>query len=339
MATKLQTSSVTIPQFATGAFHCFGLRARVDLGELIQVDAGIYASPEPPFYIDEWWKEQLGKLQVETINRCSLFLLAQTSDDGMEPFLAGHLQSYYLSLLLQGVGYSARGVILAGKNSTNGLRVNSIGTHNTYHEPYKVIAHSVTKEHLAATPGLAKGIDFIFADKSKYLRLRKGFNAFLDGIGQNEVHSRLHNFVRAIDAVIKSKQGAATKNFKSRCQFFIGGEPKDVSLLGELYELRSAAEHLNPMNDKLVDYPSHDRDNVKGLRTLQSELLASFIYRKILSCPELLKHFSCDDSIDALWSKDHQDLVTIWSGTIDVHSARGSVYDRPPDGKFLDYLD
>lgn len=90
----MQTSSVTIPQFTTGAFHCFGLRARVDLDNMIQVDTGIYASPEPPFYIDEWWEEQLGKLQVKMINGCSLFLLAQTSDDAIEPFLAGHLQNY-----------------------------------------------------------------------------------------------------------------------------------------------------------------------------------------------------------------------------------------------------
>lgn len=334
----MSPQTVTIPQLASGGFYCFGLRARVEVGEPVQIDAGIYASPEPPFYIDDWWQEQLGKLQVSQINGCNLFLLALTGDPALESFLSGRLQSYYLSLLLQGVGYSGHGVTLGGQNSQKGLRVNSIGTHDTYYEPYKVIAHSVTKEHLEATPALAKGIDFIFADKSKYLRLRKGFNAFLDGIRQNELHSRLHNFVRAIEALIKPKQGDGTKKFAYRCQFFIGRKPADVSLLGELYELRSAAEHLNPMNDKLTAYPSHDRDNVKGLRTRQTELLASFLYRKILSNPELLKHFSSDDSIDGLWSKDHRDLVTAWGTTIDLHSARGSVHDLPSDGRFLDFL-
>jgi hypothetical protein len=329
--------SVTIPQLATGAFYCFGLRARVGLGHPVQTDAGIYASPEPPFYVDDWWQEQLGKIQVKQINGCSLFLLALTDDPALENFLPCRLQSYYLALLLQCVGYSSRDVTLGGQNSLKGLRVNSIGTHDTYYEPYKVIAHSVTKEHLAATPPLAKGIDFIFADESKYLRLRKGFNALLDGIRQNQLHSRLHNFVRAIEAVIKPKQGDGTKKFKYRCQFFVGRKPTDVSLLGELYELRSAAEHLNPMNDKLTAYPSHDRDNVKGLRTLQTEILASFIYRKIFSCPLLLQHFTSDDSIERLWSKDYKELVTTWGTTVDLHSARGNVH-FPSDGQFLDFL-
>lgn len=329
---------VTIPQLATGAFYCFGLRTRVALSEPVQIDAGIYASPEPPFYVDDWWQEQLGKIQVKQINGCSLFLLALTDDPALESFLSGWLESHYLALLLQGVAYSRSGVTLGGQNSHTGLRVKAIGTHDTYYEPYKVIARSVSKDHLAATPALAKGIDFIFADESKYLRLRKGFNAFLGGIRQNQIHSRLHNFVRAIEAVIKPKQGDGTKKFKYRCQFFIGRKPADVSLLAELYELRSAAEHLNPMNDKLTAYPSHDRDNVKGLRTLQTELLASSIYRKILSCPLLLEHFSSDDSIDRLWSKEHRDLVTTWGSTIDLHSARGSLHGLPPDGRFLDFL-
>jgi len=333
----MSTQCVTIPQLATGAFYCFGLRTRVALSEPVQIDAGIYASPETPFYVDDWWQEQLGKIQVKRINGCNLFLLALTDDPAFESFLSGRLQSYHLALLLQGVAYSSNGVTLARQNSQTRLRVNAIGTLDTYYEPYKVIARSVSKDHLAATPALAKGIDFMFADESKYLRLRKGFNAFLDGIRQNQVHSRLHNFVRAIEAIIKPKQGNSTKKFTYRCQFLIGRKQADASLLRELYELRSAAEHLNPMNDKLTAYPSHDRDNVKGLRTLQMELLASFIYRKILSCPLLLQQFSSDDSIERLWSRDHKDLETTWGTTIDLHSAKGNVH-FPSDGQFLDFL-
>jgi hypothetical protein len=126
------------------------------IGHPVQIDAGIYASPDPPFYVDDWWQEQLGKIQVKQINDCSLFLLALTNDAALESFLPRRLQSYYLALLLQRVGYSSHGVTLGGQNSQKGLRVNSIGTHDTYYEPYKVIAQSVTKEHLAATAPLAK---------------------------------------------------------------------------------------------------------------------------------------------------------------------------------------
>lgn len=334
----MESQPVTIPQLASGAFYCFGLRSRTALKDTVQIDVQTYASPEPPFYIDDWWQEQLGKFQVNQINECTPFLLALTDDAAFEQYLPNRLQAIYLSLLLQGVGYSTRGVLLGGRNSQSGLRVSSIGTHATYHEPIKVIATSVDKSHLAATPALASGIDLIFADESKFLRLRKGFNAFIDGIRQNQMHARLHSFVRAIEAVIKPKQGEGTDKFKYRCQFLAGRKPADVSLLGELYELRSAAEHLNPMNDKLTNYPAHDRDNIKGLRTLQAEMLASFVYRRILTDTELLKHFSSDDSIGHLWSKDSRDLISIWGGTVNLHAARGSVHELPADGRFLDFL-
>src|SRR6266403_2084883 len=105
----MSSQCVTIPQLATGAFYCFGLRTRVALSEPVQIDAGIYASPDPPFYVDDWWQEQLGKIQVKRINSCSLFLLALTDDPAFESFLSGRLQSYHLALLLQGVAYSSNG--------------------------------------------------------------------------------------------------------------------------------------------------------------------------------------------------------------------------------------
>jgi hypothetical protein len=40
--------------------------------------------------------------------------------------------------------------------------------------------------------------------------------------------------------------------------------------------MRNAAEHLNPISDKLTEYPEHELDNLKLLRTYQAELLASF---------------------------------------------------------------
>lgn len=330
---------MVIPQLATGAFYCFGLRTRVTLTAPVQVGNGVYASNDPPFYIDDWWRQQLGELQIEEIFGCSLFLLALTDDAAYESFLETTVQSRYLSLLLQGVGYSRSGVTLGGKNSSQGLRVASIGTHATYQPPYKVIPRDVTEEHLSATPPLASGIVFLFRDKQKYLRLRKGFNAFLDGIKQDQLHTRLHSFVRAIEAVIRPKQGEGTRNFKYRCQFFAGRAPEDSSVLEELYELRSAAEHLNPMNDKLTAYAAHERDDVKGLRTLQAELLAAFIYRKILNSKELLVHFVDDQAIDDLWSNDTRQLMATWgSDTINLHSAKGDIHNPPIEGQFLSFL-
>lgn len=319
----------------TGSFCCFGLRTRVsnDLVGPVQFGKGLYASVEPPFYIDQWWQEQLGKIESREVTGCSLFLLAQAEDPSIAvPDLSSRLNSHYFSLLLLGVGYSRSGVLLGGENTIQGRRVNTIGTVAEYVEPHKVIASGVNREHLTATNALARGIDALFQEhhKNDYLRLRKGFNALLGGIKQAEIHNRLHQFVRAIEAVIRPKQGDGTKKFKYRCQFFAGRKAEDVELLGELYELRSAAEHLNPMSEKLTAYGPGEHNNIKALRTFQSEQLASFIYRKILLDPKLLDAFVSESTISSLWLQNTSDLIKLWGDTLDLKKSH--------EGLFFDYL-
>jgi hypothetical protein len=82
----LTTAKMIIPQLTTGSFCCFGLKTRVSdqLVGPIHFGSGIYALTEPPFYVDEWWREQLGKIKSGEILRCRLFLLAQTEDPALE---------------------------------------------------------------------------------------------------------------------------------------------------------------------------------------------------------------------------------------------------------------
>ncbi len=319
----------------TGNFACFALRARVSptLRSTFHISNGVYASSETPFIIDDFWKGELGKLETRHINECNLFILATSDDPAIsERDLLSNVHTYYYSLLLQGVGYNRRGVSLAGPNSLDGMRVTALGRLPDYYEPPKVLSSDVGSQALLDTVEIARGIDTIYANQqgSDYLRLRKGFYALLEGIQQSQVHERLHQFVRAIEAVIRPRQGEGTGKFKYRCQFFAGRKPSDQKILGELYEMRSAAEHLNPLREKLSDYPSHEHENLITLRAYQSELMASFVYRKILSDRVILPAFHSEQSITDLWSKDARALINYWGNTLDLDAAT-------KDG-YLDYL-
>jgi hypothetical protein len=320
---------------ANGKFCCFAIQTRVSesITGAIRVGSNIYASREKPFHIDEWWQQQLGELEIADIERCSLFLTAQTSSAPVDvPELNSLLHSYYYALLLQGVGYARGGILLGGENSATGMRVTSIGWLANFYEPWKVLPNLVNREHLEATRDLFQGIETIYTQTTAdhYLRLRKGFNAFLSGIRFNEAHNRLHQFVRAIDGVIKPRKGEGTNKFKYRCGFFAGRKPQHAILLEELYDLRSAAEHLNPLNDNLNKYAPHERDKIKALRTYQAELLAAFVYRKILTTPTLLSNFIDDSAIDQMWKQNASQLIALWGNTIDLQTA--------PNGLFLEYL-
>lgn len=107
-----------------------------------------------------------------------------------------------------------------------------------------------------------------------YLRLRKGFNALLRGIKEgSDADSRLHQFVRAVEAVVKPDIGRTTSQFIHRRQFFAGRSEVDRVLLREIFEMRSASEHLNSLKDLLDEPKPHDREKLIALRVFSQRFL------------------------------------------------------------------
>lgn len=278
-----------------------------------------------PFQIDDFWRENIGKIDSDHIADSSLFILAQSDDpDATSRALLDRVNTFHFALLLQGIGYCQRGISLFGSNTVEGRHVSALGRIPDYFEPNKVLSAAINRESLKVTDPLNQGLHTIYANQQgpAYLRLRKGFNTFLDAIKQIAVHERLHQFVRAIEAVIRPRQGDGTRNFKFRCQFFAGRNPDDAGLLEEIYELRCAVEHLNPMSDKLSAYPLSEHDDIKRIRAYQAELLAGFIYRKILTDASILPAFQGEQSIAELWVRRANELMNFWGDdTIDLHSA------------------
>ena len=86
------------------------------------------------------------------------------------------------------------------------------------------------------------------------------------------------------------------------------------------------------MSDKLSAYPSGEHDNLKRVRAYQAELLAGFVYRKILADPDILPTFRDEQTIADLWVKPADKLIDFWGDhdTIDLHSTW--------QGRFHDYL-
>ena len=70
-----------IPILQTGNFACLAIKTRVsfELHLPIKLTDGVYVTTEIPFQIDEFWKENIGKLESNHITGCNLFNLAQTA--------------------------------------------------------------------------------------------------------------------------------------------------------------------------------------------------------------------------------------------------------------------
>jgi hypothetical protein len=317
-----------------GKFACIAIRTWVEaLPDSFSLSANVLACSDAPLAVDEFWTTSLGSIQAKQVSDSNLFLIAFSSDPASDENQLKRLaESYYYGLILQGMAYSERSLILAGDIGPNGLHVVSVGWENTYRKPFKVIPPSVGVNGLAASSLLANAIEDIYSIRNgqNHLRLRKGFNTYLMAVKEHQAHFRLHHFVRAIEAVIKPETAKTRRQFVHRCQFFAGRSTDTRKLLDEIYEMRSAAEHLNPLGEKLVNYPSNEHEDLIALRTYQTELLAGYIYRKVLSDATTLHVFREDSVISELWERQDDQLIAFWGGTIAL--------DPAVHGRFFDYL-
>ena len=66
---------------------------------------------------------------------------------------------------------------------------------------------------------------------------------YLEARAAADILDRLHQYCRRIDGLILPNAGETKRQFKSRTELFIG--PRHHDLMGDIYDIRSAVEHLH----------------------------------------------------------------------------------------------
>ena len=297
-------------------FSCLAMSTNVsgDLVDPLLVGSGLYAFFSSPFEKNKLWTETLGTDHDERLSTSNLLLVA-FSNQCAHPALARPVSMILYALLVQGRAYSVDGLRFGGYNAGEGLHLDATGYLDDFFQPPKVIPDAVDVRSLRRSGEIAAGIATIFRSDGDdhYLRLRKGFNSFLNGIKEGIfADARLHYFVRAVEAVIKPQIRGTGDQFVHRGQCFAGRSEAARDLLRQLFKMRSAAEHLNPMKNVLSDCDERVRDSLVALRTYQAELLAGHVYTRLLTDRTLLEEFRTDDQIYALWRRQDHELKALW---------------------------
>lgn len=303
-------------------FSCYAMETNVsaDLNEPLTIEPGLIALFRTPFRVDEFWTQSLGTLHDEKLADSSLLLMA-FSEQASKPELDRRVSALWYALLIQERAYSVNGLKLAGTNTGNGLHIDSGGTLSDFYRSPKVVAEPIELESLRLAASAASGISAIYQrqDGQHYLRLRKGFNAFLRGLQEGtDADFRLHQFVRAVEAVMKPRTGRTKKDFVHRGQLFAGRSPADRNVLEQLFDMRSVSEHLNPLEDLFDQLSGHDRESIIADRVFQSEILAGSIYARLMTDPALLEAFRTEDAIAEFWQKPDDEQIEIWGRAIDL---------------------
>lgn len=103
-----QRHVMSIPRLTIGNFACFAINTRVssELRCPAQLGDSVYATTEMPFQINDFWRENIGKIDTDHIANSNLFLLAQSDDpESTSRVLLDKVNTFHFALLLQGLGY------------------------------------------------------------------------------------------------------------------------------------------------------------------------------------------------------------------------------------------
>jgi len=296
-----------------------------DLPASNNLGGGRYIVVNPSFEIEEFWQRQLGEMKSKKISENSLLLLvvvaSDASDGSIDRELKRSVRSILYSLFLQGICFSDGGTLLCGSNATGRVTIRSVQDLDPYFRPRESVTVLLDNNIVQSARGIASGLESMYVANDSYRRLKRGFHSYLDGLKAIHEETRLRHFVRSIEAFIRPDIGKTRKHFVYRGQLFVGHSSEISDLLGNLYGLRSCAEHMNDIHDFYAGLSENEIDKRTATGSFQAEVIANSTYRRVCERPDLLKLFASDGSIKAFWEKDENERREIWGMPVDVSSA------------------
>jgi hypothetical protein len=303
----------------------------------------LFRPPIPtPDILNNWF----GSLRVDQFQRSNLFIVVSEPSvspgvlDDQTIRLETRAKEVFLGVLLQGAPFGFRsGVMLSGDRRGSVFDVRQV----TNVEPIYPVAGAKAFRLSEAKIPEAGRIAVILRDRvmaGGFRRLRGGFASWHAAVLEKFPGERLHEFVRSLDGVMILKRREGERMFRRLGQILIGRSNANEQLLSEMYRLRNATSHLNDFERELGDYPAEGRNVTALLRAFQAEILATEVYRRILSNDELLEKMKDDDSIEGFWDLDEPELRRLWGDPIDLETpCRERFTDpdtrQPPDPRLI----
>ena len=307
-------------KFALASLH----EASVVLTQPMPLSSEFWLSPSPPVDVDSTWTKWLGTLRAEEVAKANVFIVSVKQSvrpellDNENEVLKEAVQRFFYGMLFVGVPRYSASSLLTGASLDGVPGIREFGALDEYYIAHGARPHTFGLSEFERAFLISEGLRSIFADPSRYLRLRRGINAYLKALREESTYHRIHQLVRSLEALILPPKGATKKHFKERCRLFAGEAPAAASVLGEAYELRSRVEHLRDWDDVLPAATEDERHEEFSHRARQLEALARFAYARIFTTPTLLVHFENTQALEKLWETDSDARRVLWGEQLDI---------------------
>lgn len=295
----------------------------------VTLPGGVRVSDQPPFNLDARWREWLGSLRFDGFATGDFFILAaRPSDrpnvlDAERDDIRRAASRVLFGVLLQGVPRQEGAVIVSGGNEGGQVQLFDFATMQKYHGAALTHGLVVDRRVIERAGVLAQQLEAI-ATAGAFQRLQRGLGAWELGMRQNHGALRLHLFVRATEALLRPVIGSTKRQFVHRAKTIVGASAAAQKWLSELYDLRSATEHLNDWGEAILHVPPAARERHGLLRAFQAEVLAGHAYIRILEDPAFRENWRTDATVDGFWKRPDDERTA----TMGVSGERRPAVDR-----------
>jgi hypothetical protein len=278
-----------------------------------------------PVELDEAWRAHLGDVLADRLERASLTFVATEPDMG--PGRAAAIrEAEALFRVLQLVGFvrlESHPVWVGGRTGTEGPVPEAVGELRRPRVPPGSPTPALSWVELGFALRLREGLRAA-EERSRHGLMHRSVAAFSSGTHRGQPEERVHEFVRALEALVAPVgKGGFRRAFRRRPELFFGTGHRQ--LLERLYRVKRSAGHARGvlrlytgLGDRFARRVALWHDAVTA------EILVRGVLQRLLLSPELWPHFRDEDSLGRFWSEDTtpQERVRLWGRPIPVEEAR-----------------
>jgi hypothetical protein len=301
------------------------------LPEEIQLAPDLWIYRKTNFNLSENWKKWIGSLSTDRLEKADLFLVSKGPStapkvlDGDNERYKKRIFDFYIGLLISASAlYHDSPFILTGAHIGDEVDVRQVGDYKTPQyipgSPYD----KIDLNHLNTAASIAEALKQI-QGTGKHHRLIRVIRTFYEGIVEDRAGKALHQFIRCIEGLILPEIGNTKRRFLSRTELFIG--PRHHELMGILYDIRSAVEHMHDPFYYLSIKDEKEREATIFKSSLEAKSIAQYCIKRILTRESLRKHFENEVTIRSFWDLDNAEKRKLWGDTLDIDTISKS-FDR-----------
>ncbi len=288
----------------------------------IELIPGLWASRDPLIPIGSQWREWLGSIRIEQIERCNLLLLVKSPSENPDILdqenlnLQNLIWKYYVGILLAARFVTDGKPLLAtGARRDAEFQIRqTLDLDRPAHPPADFL-HKLSMKEMRRGAEIGREIHEFFqtSPPGGAWRLNRILSLYTTARSILEIVDQVHQYARCLEGLTVPPIRGTRKVFAERCTLFAG--QKSGRIFEDIYGVRGEIEHLHEYR-YLEIFDRHVRLDLL-MKAGISEYMARCCLSRVFDRPGLWPHFRTTPTIEAFWQLDLSQRSQLWGSPVD----------------------